>query len=358
MLRGSPNPALGPPLRTLRGVALPLLPLLATLGSICLGLASVTESAAVGAGGTLLAVCARGGFRWRLVRDALAQTMGACGMVTLLVLGTDALVGVYNLLGGIDSLKAHLGSLPFPPLGVILLLVLDFFMDWDAILPLTAPVFVPTIVALGYDPVWFGVLFDMAMQIAYLTPPFAPACFYLKSGAPPGISLDEIFAAMWPFIGLETAEALFRACDANGMVPLVRAPGLDPRWIGRALDAGAAAVRVPGIGSAVGAAAAVAATRFVPSGTRGACPCIRAGGHLVRDCRGFEAAEAAKGAIALVETRAGLVHIEAICATPGLLVLLIGPFDLSVSLGLRIFLATADKIMLTSAAAKCRAMLV
>src|SRR5829696_4816414 len=82
-------------------------------------------------------------------------------------------------------------------------MVLDFFMDWIAILLLTSPIFVPTIVALGYDPVWFGALFNMAMQIAYLTPPFAPACFYLKSVAPPGISLDEIFAAMWPFVGLK-----------------------------------------------------------------------------------------------------------------------------------------------------------
>jgi tripartite ATP-independent transporter DctM subunit len=215
------NPAMGPPpprhetdipLRAkflaLRGVVLPMLVLLATLGSIYLGIASVTESAAVGAAGTLLAVWARGEFSWRLVRDALHQTMGACGMVIWLVLGTNALVGVYNLLGGVDYLKAQLGALPFAPLVVILLMVLvwmvlDFFMDWIAILLLTTPVFVPTIVALGYDPIWFGVLFNMAMQIAYLTPPFAPACFYLKSVAPPDMTMDEIFAAMWPFVGLQ-----------------------------------------------------------------------------------------------------------------------------------------------------------
>ena len=129
-------------------------------------------------------------------------------MVIWLVLGTNALVGVYNLLGGIDFLRAQLGSLPFPPLAVLLLMVavwmvLDFFMDWIAILLLTTPVFVPTVVALGYDPLWFGVLFNMAMQVAYLTPPFAPACFYLKSVAPADMTLDEIFGAMWPFVGLQ-----------------------------------------------------------------------------------------------------------------------------------------------------------
>lgn len=223
LARVSLDPSLGPPpprteralplgekVAALRGVVLPLLVLLATLGSIYLGLASVTESAAVGAAGTLLAVWARGEFRFALVRDALRQTMGACGMVIWLVLGTNALVGVYNLLGGIDYLKAQLGAMPFPPLVVLLLMLavwmaLGFFMDWVAILLLTAPVFVPAAVGLGYDPVWFGVLFNMAMQVAYLTPPFAPACFYLKSVAPPGIGLDEIFAAMWPFIGLQLA---------------------------------------------------------------------------------------------------------------------------------------------------------
>jgi 4-hydroxy-2-oxoheptanedioate aldolase len=134
--------------------------------------------------------------------------------------------------------------------------------------------------------------------------------------------------------GLETAETLLRACDANGLVPLVRAPALDARWIGRALDSGAAAVVVPGIATAAQAAEAVAAARFAPHGTRGACPCIRAGNHVVRDWPAYAAAEAAKGVIALVESAPGLADIEAIAATPGLLALLPGPFDLAVSMGL------------------------
>lgn len=221
LIRCRLNPALGPAppegelalslaekLRGLRGVVAPLVVLFLTLGSIYFGIASVTESAAVGAVGTLAAVWWRGELSFALVRDALVTTMAACGMVIWLVLGTNALVGVYNLLGGIEFMKSQLSALPFPPLVVVLLMVvvwvlLGFFMDWIAILLLTAPIFVPTIVALGYDPLWFGVVFNLAMQLAYLTPPFAPACFYLKSVAPPDISLDEIFAAMWPFIGLQ-----------------------------------------------------------------------------------------------------------------------------------------------------------
>jgi 4-hydroxy-2-oxoheptanedioate aldolase len=133
--------------------------------------------------------------------------------------------------------------------------------------------------------------------------------------------------------GLKDAEALFRACDAAGLVPVVRAPALDAGWIGRVLDAGAQAVVVPGLASAAQATAAVAATRFAPGGTRGACPCVRAGGHFIRDWRAHEDAERSKGIIALVETAEGLDQVEEICATPGLLALLAGPFDLSVSLG-------------------------
>jgi 4-hydroxy-2-oxoheptanedioate aldolase len=134
--------------------------------------------------------------------------------------------------------------------------------------------------------------------------------------------------------GIATAEKLFRACDANGLVPLVRLPSADPNFAGQALDAGAAGLVVPGIESPEQLARMVAATRFAPDGTRGACPCVRAGGHFIRDWRGYASEQArTTGTIALVETRAGLDAIAEICAVPGLSALMLGPFDLSVSLG-------------------------
>ena len=84
-----------------------------------------------------------------------------------------------------------------------ILVVMGLFMDWVGILLLTVPIFVPVIVSLGYDPVWFGVLFCMNMQVSYLSPPFGPAAFYLKGVAPPEISLQDIFAGLWPFIILQ-----------------------------------------------------------------------------------------------------------------------------------------------------------
>lgn len=215
------DPRLGPPppaevlaipfrekLALLRGVALPLLIALAVLGSIYAGVASVTESAAVGVAGVLASIALRGGLTLALLRDAGRQTLSTMGMVIWLVIGTNGLIGVYNLMGGIDFARSLLTDLPFPPFAVLCLMLavwvlLGFFLDWIGIMLLTMPIFVPAAQAFGYDKVWLGILFNLAMQVAYLTPPFAPAAFYLKGVAPKDVSLDEIFSAMWPFIGLQ-----------------------------------------------------------------------------------------------------------------------------------------------------------
>ena len=221
LIRCHLNPALGPlppehelnrplseKIALLRGVALPIAVAFSVLGSIYLGLASVTESASLGVAGTLIAIALRRELSLTMIRDSLRQTMSACGMVLWLVLGTNALIGVYNVMGGIEYATQLLRGLPLDPFGVLLLMlaiwvVLGFFIDWIGILLLTAPIFVPTATALGYDPIWFGTLFNFCMMIGYLTPPFAPAAFFLKGIAPPHISLERIFSSLWPFIGLQ-----------------------------------------------------------------------------------------------------------------------------------------------------------
>ena len=84
-----------------------------------------------------------------------------------------------------------------------ILVVLGTFMEWIAVVFITIPIFAPVVVNLGFDPIWFGVLFVMNMQIYFLSPPFGPACFWLKSVAPPDVTLQEIFASVWPFIALQ-----------------------------------------------------------------------------------------------------------------------------------------------------------
>jgi 4-hydroxy-2-oxoheptanedioate aldolase len=135
-------------------------------------------------------------------------------------------------------------------------------------------------------------------------------------------------------IGFETAETLIRACNAVDMVPLVRLPRNERAEITRALDVGAAAVVLPGIASFADARAAIEATRFEPDGTRGSCPFVRSGGHFVRDWKAYsKRMDEETGAILLIEKRGVLSDLEVIAELPGLGCLLVGPFDLSVSLG-------------------------
>ena len=86
---------------------------------------------------------------------------------------------------------------------LFILILLGCFMDWFSIMLLTMPVFAPVVISLGYDLIWFGILFNITMQIGYISPPFGQAAFYLKSVTPPDISLNEIFNSMWPFMGLQ-----------------------------------------------------------------------------------------------------------------------------------------------------------
>jgi len=215
------DPRLGPPapaevrnisvglkFAALSKVILPLLIIFSVLGSIYTGITSVSEAAAMGVVGVVVAAAIRRTLNYTMVRDSLFTTMSTCGLLIWLSIGANAMVGVYNLLGGITYLKSVMVGLPFAPLGIIcfmllILVLLGCFMDWFSIMLLTMPVFAPVVISLGYDLIWFGILFNITMQIGYLSPPFGQAAFYLKSVTPPDISLNEIFNSMWPFMGLQ-----------------------------------------------------------------------------------------------------------------------------------------------------------
>jgi len=221
LLRCGLNPELGPPLSAeernmpmskklalFKGVALPMAVAGGVLVSIYAGFASITESAALGAFGAAVAAWVRNEFNLRMLRDVLIQALRTCGMVFWLVFGTNALIGVYNLMGGITFASDMLAGVSTEPAVILTVMIgifvlLGFFIDWIGILFLTMPIFLPVLTDLGYDPIWFGIVFNLSMQIAYLTPPFGPACFYLKGAAGDTLELSEIFAAQWPFIGLQ-----------------------------------------------------------------------------------------------------------------------------------------------------------
>ena len=221
IIRTRLNPALGPVydapeaqlsfiqrLRFLKGLILPFLLIGGVLGSIYAGVATVTEAAALGAVGSVLIAVLRKELSFKGMRAALWSTTITTGSIVWLIVGAVSLVGIYNILGGTGFLKGLLTGMDVAPIVVILIMMgiiilLGTFMDWVAIVFITVPVFAPVVVSLGYDPVWFGILFAMNIQIYMLSPPFGPACFYLKSVAPKDVTLQEIFLAVLPFIGLQ-----------------------------------------------------------------------------------------------------------------------------------------------------------
>ena len=199
---------LGDKLRLLGKLALPAFVVFMVLGSLYLGWATPTEAGGVGVVGAAIAAAIRGRLTWGAVRHAITETTKTTTMLYWLFFGSSALIGVYTLAGGTTMIQNMLTALPLGPLGVILLMqlvwiVLGCFIDWIGILLLTAPIFVPVAVKLGFDPVWLGVLFCMNMQISYISPPFGPAAFYLKGVAPAGITLSDIFGSIWPYLGLQ-----------------------------------------------------------------------------------------------------------------------------------------------------------
>lgn len=192
----------------LRGLVLPMLVALTVLGSLYLGWATPTEAGGVGVAGAALAAAAKRRLTFANVRHAVEETTRTTAMLYWLFFGSSALIGVYTLAGGTQMIQNALTAFPFGPVGVLILIqvvwiVLGCFIDWIGILLLTAPIFVPVAVKLGYDPIWLGVLFCMNMQISYISPPFGPAAFYLKGVTPPAVSIGDIFQSILPYLGLQ-----------------------------------------------------------------------------------------------------------------------------------------------------------
>ena len=195
-------------LALLKDLILPSLVAFSVLGSLYLGWATPTEAAGVGVVGAMVAAAVNRRLSWANVKIAIADTTKVTAMLYWLFFGSSALIGVYTLAGGTRLIQDAITGLPVGSIGVIIIIqliwiVLGCFIDWIGILFLTAPIFVPVASALGFDLVWLGVLFCMNMQISYISPPFGPAAFYLKGVVSKGITLNDIFASIWPYLILQ-----------------------------------------------------------------------------------------------------------------------------------------------------------
>ncbi len=193
-----------------KGLILPGLIIVMVLGSIYAGLATPTEAGAVGSIGAFLSAMVHRKFNWKMVKESSYQTLEATCMMAWLAFGSLSLVSVYALAGGTGFIKQLMLSLPVAPIGIIMvmmliLIALGMVIDWLGILFLTIPLFIPIVTSLGYDPVWFGVLFVMNIQIAYLSPPFGQGMFYVKGVAPPEVSMWDIVKSVPPFMAIQLA---------------------------------------------------------------------------------------------------------------------------------------------------------
>jgi len=221
MIRSTMNPALAPQappeernialrekLVALRGIVIPMGLVLLVLGSIFTGAATPTEAAGVGAVGALVSAAIHRKLNWQNVKEAVFRSTRSTCMILWIFFAVSAFSSVFTLAGGGQLVENAILGLPLGPWGILIAIQVFYIlmgvpMDWLGILLITGPVVIPIVKDLGFDLVWFGVLFDVNMQIAYLSPPVGAAMFYLKSVAPKEISMGDIFLAALPFCGLQ-----------------------------------------------------------------------------------------------------------------------------------------------------------
>jgi tripartite ATP-independent transporter DctM subunit len=198
--------------RAIRDLFLAILPpaflILTVLGSIFMGIATPTEAAGVGAAGALLLAYVKRQLSGAAFREVLTETTRTTAFIFAVLLGATAFALVLRGLGGDELIARALLGLPFDANGIVICILLGtfllgFFLDWIELTLIILPLVSPVVIALGFDPVWFTVMFAVCLQTSFLTPPVGFAIFYLKGVAPPGIDVAVIYRGVVPFVVLQ-----------------------------------------------------------------------------------------------------------------------------------------------------------
>lgn len=216
------NKAVGPPLEasdddpdlktkliiTAKALVPPLVMIFAVLGSIMMGWAAPTEAAAIGALGAFLLTVLYRRFSWRTFWEALVKTITVTSMIMFVVLAGSYFTGVFTGAGGMGLMRTLINDLQVGPVALlavflVLVFIAGFFLEWVSILLIFVPIFMPFVLSAGFDPIWFCILLLIMIQTSYLTPPMAPAIFYLRGVAPPEITLRQMYAGVVPFIAIQ-----------------------------------------------------------------------------------------------------------------------------------------------------------
>jgi tripartite ATP-independent transporter DctM subunit len=221
LIRCKMNPALGPALpaeerniplseklKLLQAGILPLLIFFSMTGLFIMGKTNLTESSAVGAIAATLAALIKGRLTAKVFEDTIRQTLGISSMFMWIILAALCFGAVFDGLGAVKAIESFfVGKLGLGPWEILIMMQLSYilmgmFLDDTAMLVIVAPLYVPLVKALGFDLVWYGVLYTITCQIAYMTPPFGYNLFLMKAMAPPEISLTDIYRSIIPFVAV------------------------------------------------------------------------------------------------------------------------------------------------------------
>ena len=176
------------------------------VGVIFIGVATPSEAAASGTIGVFIVMILYRCLNWQVLKKSVSGTLKISGMVLLIIAGAQAFSQILSFTGASHGLAEVATSLPVAPIFIvitmqIIILIMGGFMEVVSIMMITLPIFVPTILALGFDPIWFATLVLLNIEMAMITPPFGLCLFVMKGVAPPGTTMGDIYRAALPFIG-------------------------------------------------------------------------------------------------------------------------------------------------------------
>ena len=222
LIRCRIQPHLGPPLpveerraigwgerfRLLRAGIIPLVIIFSMTGLFLMGITSLVECSAVGATLTTIAALANRRLNHRVLTDVLRDTLSVSCMFLWVVLAALAFGAVFDGLGAVHAIESlFIVRFGLSPILVLIMMQLSYivmgmFLDDTAMLIIVAPLYVPLVIKLGFDPIWYGVLYTITCQMAYMTPPFGYNLFLMRAMAPPEITIRDIYRSIVPFVGV------------------------------------------------------------------------------------------------------------------------------------------------------------
>lgn len=196
-------------LAAMKAVILPIIIVAMVLGSIIGGITTPTEAAATGVLGAIISAMVYHQLSWSLMKEAALRTLRLTGMIMWILFGAYCFSAAYHGMGANRLIENLMHHIPGGPWGSIIFIQLVIFLlamvlDPAGIMMICVPVFLPIIKAHGFDPLWFGILFVINMEIGYMTPPFGFNLFYLKGIVPPGITMGDIYRSVIPYTIVES----------------------------------------------------------------------------------------------------------------------------------------------------------